>query len=70
MTNHLVLGLLRPDGTVDPTPHVVTLNDRGEVTAYCPLPAHEPASTTMLRAVLEPCSLKIVCLDNLSATEN
>ena len=52
MTTHLLPGSILPDGSVDPTPIVVTLNDAGQVESYAPLGRIEPPSTTPLRALL------------------
>ena len=37
MTTHLLPGSILPDGSVDPTPIVVTLNDAGQVESFAPL---------------------------------
>lgn len=51
---HLLPGIIRPDGTIDPTPVIVSLDDEGTVTDWKTLDGHEPHSTTPLRALLRP----------------
>lgn len=48
----LLLGIRRPDGSVDPTPVVVTLRPDGSVDSWQPLGTCEPHSTIPLRALL------------------
>ena len=55
----LLLGIRRPDGSVDPTPVVVDLDSDGSVASWQPLGACEPHSTTPLRALLQLPSLTL-----------
>lgn len=62
MTNHLLLGIRDSDGRITPTPVIVTLTPDGKVAAWHPLGAHEPHSTTPLRALLDLPTLSLLPL--------
>ena len=49
----LLLGIRRPDGSVDPTPVVVSILPDGTVDSWQTLGACEPHSTTPMRALLQ-----------------
>ena len=62
MTRHLLPGTINPDGSISPTPVIVTLSPDGTVSDWEHLEGHEPHSTTPLRALLRLSDLTLAPL--------
>lgn len=63
---HILPGSIRPDGSIDPTPLIVELDDDGQVISHAPLGRIEPPATTPLRALLDLQTLTIRSLKTYS----
>ncbi len=62
MTRHLLPGTIGTDGKISAVPVIVTLSSDGTVSTWEHLDAHEPHSTTPLRALLRLSDLTIAPL--------